>query len=137
MTQELEEKLEKRYPEILSKIYIACGDGWYHILDTLCATIQNHVKNVNRNAKDSENLFTCHASQIKEKFGGLRFYIDSGDSYIWGAIDMAEYLSEITCEVCGSNEHIGKTEGWITTMCHKCHEEKKHEIRKWNAIKDR
>ena len=133
MKIELQSKLEKKYPEILSKAYISCGNGWYHIIDILCHTIQGHLENINRNIKDDEEIFVCEAIQIKEKFGGLRFYVDSGDNHIWGAIEMAEHLSEITCEVCGSNEHIGKTDGWITTICRKCYEEIE-DTRKWNAI---
>ncbi len=56
------------------------------------------------------------AAQVKEKFGGLRFYIDGGDDWVYGAISMAEAMSYRTCEVCGGP---GKTRGtgWIRTTC--------------------
>ena len=54
--------------------------------------------------------------QIKSKFASLRIYTDITNDYISGVIDMAESLSLITCEVCGSH---GKTYtiGWHTTLC--------------------
>lgn len=56
------------------------------------------------------------AEQVKEKFGGLRFYYRGGDEYIEGLVAMAESMSYVTCEVCGSP---GKRNsgGWIRTLC--------------------
>lgn len=64
---------------------------------------------------------TINISQIKEKFGGLCFYISGGDNYIDGLISMAEAMSYQTCEICGSTKNVGKTEGWITVMCEDCY----------------
>lgn len=55
-------------------------------------------------------------SQVKEKFGGLRFYVDGGDDVVYGMISMAESMSYRTCEVCG-NPGKANSEGWITTLC--------------------
>jgi hypothetical protein len=62
------------------------------------------------------------ASQVKEKFGTLRFYTYGGDDYCHGVIDMAEYMSGRTCEECGTP---GKrtSGGWISTLCEKHAEE--------------
>lgn len=58
------------------------------------------------------------AVQVKEKLGGLRFYIEheTGDDYVRGAIALAEDLSFKTCEVCGN---IGQRRGGrgIRTLC--------------------
>jgi len=56
------------------------------------------------------------ATQVKEKFGGLRFYYNGGDEYIDGITAMAEAMAEITCETCGKP---GKktNHGWIRTLC--------------------
>jgi hypothetical protein len=56
------------------------------------------------------------ASQVKEKFGGLRFYTNGYTDVINGMIRMAESMSYRTCEVCGSpgrSNHYG----WISTLC--------------------
>jgi len=54
--------------------------------------------------------------QIKEKFGGLRFYYDGGDERISGMETMAEIWAGRTCETCGN---VGKQRGggWIRTLC--------------------
>ena len=54
--------------------------------------------------------------QVKEKYGGLRFYYSGGDEIIDAYVRFAEYLSERTCEVCGAP---GKQRdgGWIVTRC--------------------
>ena len=56
------------------------------------------------------------AAQVKEKFGGLRFYVDGGDDWVYGAISMAESMSYRTCEVCGA-PGVTRGEGWIRTTC--------------------
>jgi hypothetical protein len=54
--------------------------------------------------------------QIKEKFGGLRFYYQGGDERISGLVDMAETWAGHTCETCG-NKGERRTGGWIRTLC--------------------
>jgi hypothetical protein len=56
--------------------------------------------------------------QVKEKFGGLRFYYTGGDDLIDGMVRMAESMSEVTCEECG---YPGTTRGggWVRTLCDK------------------
>jgi hypothetical protein len=57
------------------------------------------------------------AQQVKEKFGSLRFYVSGGDSSTEGMIQMAETMSAVTCEQCGSPGTTGGS-GWIQTLCH-------------------
>jgi hypothetical protein len=54
--------------------------------------------------------------QIKEKFGGLRFYYSGGDDTIGGMVTMAEVWAGRSCETCGN---VGKSRGggWIQTLC--------------------
>jgi hypothetical protein len=55
-------------------------------------------------------------SQVKEKFGTLRFYYHGGDKVVDGMVRMAESMSAVTCEECGnSGERRGG--GWIITLC--------------------
>jgi hypothetical protein len=56
------------------------------------------------------------ATQIKEKFGTLRFYYFGGDDYCHGVESMAESMSAVTCEVCGSPGKL-RNGGWIRTLC--------------------
>ena len=56
------------------------------------------------------------AVQVKEKFGTLRFYYSGGNEYVSGLVAMAESMSGVTCERCGT---LGKLRGrgWIKTLC--------------------
>jgi hypothetical protein len=61
--------------------------------------------------------------QVKEKFGGLRFYTGPSDTDgVMELIDGAEAQCAITCEYCGSTENVEARQehGWIKTLCLKC-----------------
>jgi len=123
-----------------------CGDGWYNIIDILCGlltsdyrqaksryeSIKDKVdqpqwegsKNIITQEKideakaklDEETLKVPVAVQVKEKFGGLRFYVNGATDKHWSYINFAESMSYRTCEECGAP---GKTytDGWHTTLC--------------------
>jgi len=76
-------------------------------------------------------FLTVNIDQIKEKFGGLRFYYSGGDDFIFGAVSLAENMSYKICECCGTTKNIGQTKGWITTLCKECAEKNKNII--WEA----
>ncbi len=59
MNNQLDEQLCERYPKIFKNRYadmhttamcwgFECGDGWFNIIDTLCAEIQSHINNTRR-----------------------------------------------------------------------------------------
>jgi hypothetical protein len=56
------------------------------------------------------------ASQVKEKFGALRFYYNGGDDVIDGMVGMAEAMSGCTCEACGNIGRV-RSGGWMRTLC--------------------
>jgi hypothetical protein len=55
-------------------------------------------------------------TQVKEKFGTLRFYYNGGDDIIDGMVRMAEGMSGCTCEECGKPGGR-RSGGWIVTLC--------------------
>ena len=63
------------------------------------------------------------ATQVKEKFGTLRFYYYGGDDIVAAIVAMGESMSSVMCEVCGAPGHE-RGGGWIQTLCDK-HAEKK------------
>jgi hypothetical protein len=70
------------------------------------------------------------ATQVKEKFGSLRFYTNLSSPEIDKAIRNAEALSCVTCEECGQSGCM-RSDGWIVTMCDQCYkkyQEKRNEI---------
>ena len=132
--------MEEKYPKMLAGKYggFAIGKGWWVIVDKLMGQIQWHIDNsIKGNKWDLENDKTdvrpiipqVTVAQIKEKFGGLRFYYDGGDEYIHGLVSMAESWADIACEECGG---IGerRSGGWIRTLCDK--HEQEHKDRREN-----
>ena len=95
--------------------------GWLPVIDKLCACIQHYIDFHVSYTKDGQykpQQVTC--SQMKEKFGGLRFYTDGHDEVVEGMIKMAEHLCDYTCQDCGSEEDLGITSGWISILCRNC-----------------
>lgn len=63
----------------------------------------------------------CHqvvATQVKEKFGTLRFYYYGGDDYVRGAVSTAEAMTYRICEACG-NPGRARNNSWIRVVCDK------------------
>jgi hypothetical protein len=146
MRDELDQQLCEKYPKIFvnrngdPKHTLMCwgfehGDGWYNIIDRLCANIQSHIdwRNKQRAALLESNphnlpipdaVLQVVADQVKEKFGGLRFYYEGGNDTVDGMVRMAEAMSEVTCEECGAPGTASRG-GWIKTLCEHHKEERK------------
>lgn len=62
--------------------------------------------------------------QVKEKFGGLRFYIDEGSDEIYKRIRQSENDSYTICEICGQTGKIRNDIGWVLTLCDNHHQGK-------------
>lgn len=131
--------------EPINMFGIECEQGWKSLLHTTCGllyrkykselhslefwkkispaetysqedidkAVDDYTKRIEKSEKDLPVV-----SQIKSKFGTLRFYADNLSDYSRGVIDMAEEMSGHICEVCGE---IGKTYhmGWHSTLCDK------------------
>lgn len=58
------------------------------------------------------------AVQVKEKFGGLRFYVSGASDKHHEMISMVESLSYRVCEVCGTMKDVMSYHlGYIRTLC--------------------
>lgn len=87
---------------------VECGRGWAWLVVPLMQYCADH---------------DIPISQIKEKFGGLRFYYGAYESSqkdvvakLDGLIAQAEHLAEQTCEVCGAPGAL-REGGWMQTLC--------------------
>lgn len=111
MKRVLKDALSGRYPRIFVGKHggFDTGDGWYNLLDLLSARIQAHV--------DAGKCPQVEAEQVKEKYGGLRFYYTGGDATVHALVGFAEDLSERTCETCGAPGTPNDEYGWIRTRC--------------------
>jgi hypothetical protein len=118
----------KKYPKIFldydgnpARVNWYCPNGWLHILDWLCACLQNNIDYItiyDENGEHHPPQINC--SQVKEKYGELRFYSNGETDEQKGIIRFAEYLASRTCQECGSMIDIGQTERWVITMCRDC-----------------
>ena len=120
-------QMEERFPKMFAEPYggFCCGEGWWPILTNLCANIQHHLDWKNKN---SEVVPQVTVNQIKEKFGGLRFYYSGGDDEISGMVRMAEVWAGNSCEECGAPGE-SRQGGWIKTLCDH-HEAERQQRRK-------
>jgi len=84
----------------------ACvGPGWASLVERLWKLC------------DEQNI---HIMQIKEKFGGLRFYIGGATKEVFDIIDEVEAQSFTICEYCGKPGRP-RDGGWIKTLCDECY----------------
>lgn len=129
------QQLIEKYPKIFQPYegnpgginWTGVPKGWLSIIDILCGAIQSYIDNTKTSVANPDYIegsewkrddITTHkfisvqphqvtCIQMKEKFGGLRFYTNGHDDIVEGMINMAEYLCDNTCEKCGSKEELG------------------------------
>jgi hypothetical protein len=102
-------------PPIKDSGFFSVGVGWYPLIKDL-------ITDLIELGWDKQ---TC---QVKEKFGGLRFYINAASDDVNKRIRIAEDLSYKTCETCGEKGELKTKMGWYTTLCDKHYEEHKSNI---------
>lgn len=125
MKQELQQILFDKYPLIFTDIEkspnqslmsfgICTGDGWFWLIDQLCHQLQFDI--------DNNKEPQIKAFQIKEKYGSLRFYLETPSTEKQDAIiTFAETLSRSICEVCGSTNNVKiRGTGFLKTRCEEC-----------------
>jgi hypothetical protein len=106
MSPHLTAILVARYPRVFRRFAagpdgepeVYCGDGWFDLLDTLCAELEQwSVRNT---------MPEVVALQIKEKLGILRFQYRGGDDIAAGMVAMTAALSARICECCGQSGRL-------------------------------
>lgn len=117
-----------RYDALHVRLGKNVGPGWLLVIEKLI--------------EDLDASFPgWHASQIKEKFGGLRFYAnppedldDEERANFYALIDDAEQKASKLCEICGEPgdtkpgpEEADAPYRWIKTLCDKHKGERPHE----------
>ena len=124
--------MEESFPKMFTEPYggFCVSEGWWPVLANLCANIQHHIDWQNKNHEKHPVVPQVVVGQIKEKFGGLRFYYDGGDGEISGMVRMAEAWANNTCETCGAP---GKRRegGWIKTLCDTHEAERQQRIKQY------
>jgi hypothetical protein len=121
MNTEHTEFLLKKYPNMMQQAFwpkeqsclswlFECGDGWFDLLCDCCDELYK---------VDPQIM----ATQIKEKFGTLRFYYHPSDYKLSDKLDHIintyEEISSKTCEICGEPGTL-KHKGWCSVRCKRC-----------------
>ena len=114
MNQSNTNKLLKNFPEMYRPDeYLGIGDGWYSILYNLSQEVMDLCR--------ERGVIPPKVLQVKEKFGGLRVYMEDV-----GIDDMEEITykyekeSYNICERCGKPGSTKGSTGWIKTLCTEC-----------------
>lgn len=90
-----------------------CADGWFNILLECSIAIENEI-----NKLPLDEQVYCYATQVKEKYGTLRFYMSGYNETIEEIISVAEGKTFVTCEVCGEPGKL-RGDSWVRTLCEK------------------
>ena len=97
-----------------------CGDGWFELLYNISYFLEKEIESTNY-----EKDYPICASQVKEKYGTLRFYMSTETDKMSEIIDMHEKMSEKVCERCGGLEAKTRTVNhWVSTICDECFDER-------------
>jgi len=113
--------LLKTYPKLYVQYYwdkmetcmcwgFDIGEGWFKLIDRLSQRITK-----------LDPTGQIQAVQVKEKFGGLRFYINGAPPEIAAKlrtlINTAEEKSFHLCQECGKKGKLRDDAGWYITLC--------------------
>ncbi|PBK85294.1 hypothetical protein ARMGADRAFT_1036352 [Armillaria gallica] len=109
--EELKTDLMAEYPSLFSssdmqKQGLECGRGWEGLIRQICEEL-----------KGKDVVF----SQIKEKFGQLRIYVEKGDEETLKYLSEMEEKSAKVCEECGGAGNLAESSyGWLFATCEEC-----------------
>ena len=102
--------LRQDIPTMIALWGFECGDGWMDLIYRLSREISTYIESIG---------LDIVATQVKEKFGTLRFYTDGGDEEVFRLIDAGEHESATICELCGAPGTLAM-KGWCSTRCSSC-----------------
>jgi hypothetical protein len=123
MSPELQEKIFALKPEWFKDLPygVECGDGWFDVISELV------TKLLALEAEEPDNFTHFKVLQIKQKLGGLRFYVDCRmleHTYkINTLITSYEHKSFNVCELCGKDAKV-RTLGYVITLCRYPHDDR-------------
>lgn len=98
--------------------YFEIGRGWYEPVRKACLALERIAENMDAPDPDGDGLdLRPRALQIKEKFGGLRFYLNGSAPGADEIVQIAEEECAKICEKCGAPGQRRDDLGWVTTLC--------------------
>lgn len=125
MREDLDQKLCETFPLLYADRHasmqttcmcwgLSVSDGWFDFIWNLSAKLEPLIQKwIDENPEEE---YHPRASQVKEKFGTLRFYMSGETEEMSKAISEAEDASATTCEECGKEGKLRRG-GWIVVLC--------------------
>lgn len=98
---------------------VECGDGWFDLIDRLSCACESEIQTLV--AQGLPKDVWPRIAQIKEKFGGLRFYVRGPMSgSLRAQIQQAQTETSFhICECCGASGKL-RTDRRLYTRCDSC-----------------
>jgi hypothetical protein len=121
------DKLIEQYPIVFKHLdktgYHNLPAGWYKIMNRLCSELSAILEEALEANPESPDEPLFSVLQVKEKFGGLRFYymMNTKDDELYKkiqtAVDTAEDTSYSTCQITGNIGVLCKDGSHFMTLC--------------------
>lgn len=90
-------------------------EGWRIAFgEQMCEEINNEILTWDKIAREK-----FHVTYIKNRWGGMRFYVSNGSKKLYEIIDKYEEMSKLTCIKCGGYATYMSTR-WIAPYCKDC-----------------
>lgn len=93
-----------------------CGSGWYDLILNLSLKVEQLTEELKDRGIEPEYLPVV--VQVKEKYGGLRFYLNVGTDEMDQLIEKAEEESLRICDLCGAAGELRVIDGIYMTRCY-------------------
>lgn len=127
MKSELTDFLNATFPNLFKGrlgrgVCFECDDGWFDIIYSLAHQLEKEI--IKLPLEEREGIT---ATQVKEKYGTLRFYMSSETDEMSKFISEAEDKSAVTCETCGDPGEV-REHSWIKVLCDKHNKEREEQI---------
>lgn len=113
MRTETGHKLQTTFPLLYGNFSgFECAEGWLKLIWDLSDKLEGILRTIPAEEREDIVVF-----QVKEKFGGLRFYMSAETTQMTKLIQAAEKASYSVCEVCGEPGEPRTKRGWTQTTC--------------------
>lgn len=118
----LHDDMRQRFPVLYRDCYCGCsvGGGWNGIVSKASAALAALGPVDTGDPVIDGRLAVI---QVKEKFGGLRIYLNFDTEETDAIVKAAAEEAARTCEFCGNPGELYTKRGWFTTLCKECNED--------------
>lgn len=120
MNRKTKTEIYQTFSNVLENVYcgwsLAEDSGWNGLLWKLLTELD--MLEAEKGATEPR----LAVAQVKEKFGGLRFYVDGPNKKQRVNIQAAEQASYWICQHCGTSHNVETKahHGWLLTLCESC-----------------